>query len=274
MNRFGMLTRASSLAMILCVACAGCEHSAPKENLAKDATTAGEHSAPVKNTANKPISEPEPVAAAAEKHADKPAAAPSESTKPQTEIVVDKVPAAGAGILTADPLDSPNPVVPVVAMSDQHAATCLIKVGDAMPAAILPDINGEDRDLGKLLGERLTIVLFWTPENRSSVDELGELAAKIASALHARGVRVVGVCEQGTAETAKSIAEAAGASFPIMLDNDGAFMSHVATSKLPRTYLLDPSGKILWFDIEYSRAMWQDLRTSLRALLPDEPTMQ
>ena len=98
--------------MILCVACAGCEQSAPKENLEKDATTAGEHPAPVKNTAKKPISKPEPVAPAVEKHADTRAAAPAESAKPQTEVVVDKAPAAGAGILTADPLDSPIRLCP------------------------------------------------------------------------------------------------------------------------------------------------------------------
>jgi peroxiredoxin len=265
-----MLTRASSLAMFLAVACAGCGHSPAKENLAKEATTVGERSAPVKNTANKLISEPEPVSPKIEKQAEAPVATPADAAKPQVEIVVDNVPAESAGILTADPLDSSDEVVPVVALSDQHAGTCLIKVGDTMPGAILPDINGDNQDLSKLLGERLTIVLFWAPENRSSVDELGELAAKVASPLHARGVRVVGVCEQGTAETAKGIAEAAGASFPILLDNDGALMSHVATSKLPRTYLLDPSGKILWFDIEYSLAMWQDLRSSLRALLPNE----
>jgi peroxiredoxin len=270
MNCFRMLTRASSLAMLLAVACTGCGHSPAKENLAKDVTTAGERSTPVKNTANKPISEPEPVAPAADKHAEAPAATAVDAAKPQIESVVDKAPYEGAGILTADLLDSSAPVVPVVAMSDQHAGTCLIKVGDTMPGAILPDINGDNQDLSKLLGDRVTIVLFWTPENRSSVDELGELAAKVASPLHARGVRVVGVCEQGTAETAKGIAEAAGASFPILLDDDGALMSHVATSKLPRTYLLDPSGRILWFDIEYTRAMWQDLRTSLRALLPNE----
>jgi peroxiredoxin len=137
-----------------------------------------------------------------------------------------------------------------------------------MPNIALLDINGDSRDLQKLLGERLTIVMFWSPANPKSLEELGELAAKVASQLHPQGVRIYAICEHGTAETAKQIAEDAGATFPVVLDEDGAMMSHVATSMLPRTYLLDATGKILWFDIEYSHAMWRDLRQALRALIP------
>jgi hypothetical protein len=38
----------------------------------------------------------------------------------------------------------------------------------------------------------------------------------------------------------------------------------VASEKLPRTYLLDASGKILWFDIEYSRTTRQQLLSAIR----------
>ena len=167
-------------------------------------------------------------------------------------------PRPSAGILAEDPLDSPDPSVPPVVMSDQHSVTCLINVGDTMPEIALPDVNGDMQDLQKRLGERLTIVLFWSPESPSSIDELNEIVAKVARQLHPRGVHIYAVCEHGTAQTVKQIAEDAGASFPVVIDEDGAMMSHVATSKLPRTYLLDPAGKILWFDIEYSHAMWRE----------------
>ncbi len=260
----------------LCVACAllaagvaGCS-----QNEAKDETAKSPSSSAIKNIAHKPVTEDVPTqdVAAATPPVEKvpaPAAAeeksPASPPAPQPAAVVAEKDPAGAGILAEDPLDSADPVIRVVVMSEQHAATCLIKVGDTFPNATLPDINGDRQDVAKLLGERLTIVLFWSPENRSSVVELGELAARVASPLHVRGVRVVGVCEHATAETAKRIAESAGVSFPILLDNDGALFSHVATSKMPRTYLLDAGGKILWFDIEYSHAMWRDLRECLRA---------
>ena len=32
------------------------------------------------------------------------------------------------------------------------------------------------------------------------------------------------------------------------MDADGRVFAKVATEKLPRVYLLDPAGKVLWFD--------------------------
>ena len=52
-----------------------------------------------------------------------------------------------------------------------------------------------------------------------------------------------------------------------MLDPQGEYFKTVAKEKLPRVYLLDASGKILWFDIDYARAMRRDLQTAIRAVL-------
>jgi len=36
---------------------------------------------------------------------------------------------------------------------------------------------------------------------------------------------------------------------------------------MPRTFLLDANGKVLWFDVEYSRAARRDLIVSIKAVL-------
>ncbi len=36
---------------------------------------------------------------------------------------------------------------------------------------------------------------------------------------------------------------------------------------MPRTYLVDSQGKILWFDMEYSRSTRRDLRDAIRVVL-------
>jgi hypothetical protein len=41
----------------------------------------------------------------------------------------------------------------------------------------------------------------------------------------------------------------------------------VATEHLPRTYLLDAEGRILWFDLEYSRATARELINALHFFL-------
>ena len=237
MNCLRTFARGCCAGLAVAVASAGCSQKGATDETAKPMSATA-----IKNIAHKPVTEdvpaePRPAEPQPAENSNASAAAEEKSTEtasPQTTVVEAEKISTGAGILAEDPLDSADPIVPVVAMSEQHASTCLVKVGDTFPNATLPDINGDRQDVAKLLGEQLTIVLFWSPENRSSMIELGELAARVASPLHARGIRVVGICEHGTAETAKRIAESAGVSFPILLDDDGALFSHVATSKIPR----------------------------------------
>ena len=189
-------------------------------------------------------------------------------SQPRALVVVEPhAPASDDGILAPDLLDPPSPEVPPVIMSKQHQDTCLVNVGDTMPDARLADLNGKEQDLAKLLGDRLTVIFFWTVTDRHSVDELGDLAAKVASPLAAKGVKVVGICERDSAEEARKARDKAGVSYPVLLDPDGQFFSQLATRRLPRTYLVDATGKILWFDIEYTSPTRRDLREALRALV-------
>jgi len=55
-----------------------------------------------------------------------------------------------------------------------------------------------------------------------------------------------------------------------LLDADGSAMAKVGLEKLPRTYLLDAQGKILWFDIEYSRSTRRELLEAVRFVLGAE----
>ncbi len=159
------------------------------------------------------------------------------------------------------------PSMPRVAMSQQHAATCLVNVGQTMPEVALKDLEGRPQQLSKLLGERLTVVVVWSSAEIHSPIELNDLAVEVASPMAARGVRVVGVNERDGAETARKTAEAAGVDFPILLDGDGKFFAQLATERLPRTYLVDGAGKVLWLDIEYSRITHHDLRQAIRFVL-------
>ena len=51
-----------------------------------------------------------------------------------------------------------------------------------------------------------------------------------------------------------------------LIDADATYFKSVATEKLPRTYLLDQEGKILWFDIEYSQSTYRELLKTLDVL--------
>ena len=167
-------------------------------------------------------------------------------------------------------IDPANLVMPKVLLSSGQTATCLVGVGDPMPAIRLSDLAGKEQPLMQLLGERLTVVLFWRGGNPYSVAELADLETDVARPFGRRGVRVVAINELDKPDQVRQTVQKLGLKFPVLLDAKGQALAQVATRKLPRTYLLDASGKIVWFDIEYSRSTWRDLRQAIQFLLSQD----
>ena len=56
---------------------------------------------------------------------------------------------------------------------------------------------------------------------------------------------------------------------PVLLDSDGKYFDKLASAKVLRTYLLDSAGKILWFDVEYSRSTRRDLLAAIEVALTE-----
>jgi peroxiredoxin len=179
-------------------------------------------------------------------------------------------PAAGAAQPTfADQLDPAELIMPKVQLTERHAETCLAKVGDVMPDLRLPDLKGQEQSLSKLLGSKLTVVLFWRSGHPYDVEELADLGPDVSVPYAAQGVRVVAINEEDPPDRVREIVQRVGADFPVLLDSEGKGLAQVASQKLPRTYLLDPSGKIVWFDIEYSRSTRRDLMRAIRFTLSE-----
>jgi hypothetical protein len=76
----------------------------------------------------------------------------------------------------------------------------------------------------------------------------------------------VGIAVNESPEKAQATLKSVEADFPNLIDEDGRDFASVGSEKLPRTYLLDPKGKILWFDIEYSLGTRRELKQALRAV--------
>ena len=162
--------------------------------------------------------------------------------------------------------------MPEVVLSEAHAASSTVKVGDAFPDADLARADGKSQSVSSLLGKRLTVVAFWTSKEPYAVEELADLSRSIAAPYSGYGLTVIGINEGDSASDVQSTATDKEVVFPMLLDDQGKLLSQVATEKLPRTYLLDADGKVLWFDLEYSRTTRRDLLAAIRSQLSDEKT--
>ncbi|NLX99371.1 MAG: redoxin domain-containing protein [Rhodopirellula sp.] len=162
---------------------------------------------------------------------------------------------------------APPPKIPAVAMTEAMAATNLVSVGDSLPEGQLVDLKGDARSLKDSYGPQLAVVLFWNGENLYALQELQDLQIDVFEPYKDRGVGVIGVYVGDSAEVAREKTESAGATYPQLLDKDGAYFAKVAKEHLPRTYLLDAEGKILWFDLEYSTGTRRNLQQAIEVAL-------
>jgi peroxiredoxin len=166
-----------------------------------------------------------------------------------------------------EPVVPPPPTIPKVNLTESLAATCLVKVGDAMPETELPAPDGTNVPLKSLFGQKATVLFFCNSKNEYSMGELADLTAMVVEPYSERGIRVVGIDVGDTPEVVAQQIEALGVKFPVLLDPNGEYFAKVASEKVTRTYLLDAAGSILWFDMEYSVTTRNLLGQALRAVL-------
>ncbi len=259
----------ASLLIMASVAICGCGQGGPKSG---DVAQSGNEPAQLRPDASaKPLNPAAPdtgvqAASAQGRRSEmnvKPAvvASPQETDSPQSQETA----ASGARLPLPleEPIDS-GQAMPQVFMTEAHAKTCLVKVGDQMPALDLMAVDGTAKKFGDLLGKKLTVVCFWNGRLPTSLEELADLESRFLGEFGDDGLAVVGVNVGDDPQLAQELAGQAQAKFVNLSDRDGKAFAQVATEKLPRTYLLDASGKVLWFDLEYSRATRQGLLSAIR----------
>jgi peroxiredoxin len=162
--------------------------------------------------------------------------------------------------------------VPAVALSQGHQALSKVKVGDMMPEIAGPQVGGgSPTKLSSFFGEKATVVVFWNTDNRMSREQLADLGPEVIEPFGKSGVHVLGVAVGMSEADTSAALKAAGVDFTNWLDTDEKLFALVGSQKLPRTFVLDRTGKILWFDMEYSLGTRRELRQALRAIA-GEPT--
>lgn len=161
----------------------------------------------------------------------------------------------------------PDPVMPKVIMTETHAATCQVKVGDEMPDFTLDDLEGNQHTLGDVAGEKLTVIFFWNCRHIITRNALEDLQYDVWDVRQGQGVNVVGIDVGDSPDQVREMLAAAEVKFTTLLDPNGEYFAQVATGLLPRVYLLGPGRKVRWFDLEYSLSTRRQLLEAIRFML-------
>ncbi len=190
----------------------------------------------------------------------------------------------GPGTNVESPPETPKPVeppppptIPDVKMEETLRRTFLVWLGENLPEADLPDLQGQSHPIRSLFGKKLTIVVFWDSKKLSGLQELQDLAEGPAAAQGDKAVAVIAVAVGETAETARRALPEGAAKLPVLLDPDGAYFAKVARPSdktaidlLPRTYALDAAGKVLWLDAGYAEATSRGISRTIQVVLGEK----
>lgn len=174
-----------------------------------------------------------------------------------------------------EPEVKPPATIPPVNLLEKDRDACVVFVGDTMREVELPDQNDSVQALHELYGQKATVVCFWTNGEPpygpiSATGLLEDLQRDYAKPYAEKGLKVIAINVGDTAEIVSQQVQQSGATFPMLLDPEaGYFKKEVAKEKLPRLYLLDAQGKILWLDIEYSGPTREQLDQAVRAALEE-----
>jgi peroxiredoxin len=208
--------------------------------------------------------QPQPAANEADPSA---APAPASEAAPSISPAGPAPPTAVKAFVPLGELPDDQLTMPRVSFSRAHAQLCKVQVGDQFPNVELAKLDGKSQPFAELLGPKLTVVVLWNGKKPTSLQELGDLEPEVIARFGEQGVRIVAINSGDDPQLAGELAAQAGSGFVVLCDQAGTTLEQLAPGRVPSTYLLDPSGRVLWFDIEYSASTRRELVQAIRYTL-------
>lgn len=123
-------------------------------------------------------------------------------------------------------------------------------VGKALPLFVAQELNGERFDVQQLLGKKVMLINFWAtwcPPCREELPLLNQLQKELGP----EKFMILGLMEDDAGQISeyRSILQNFKNQIPVditvLADQDSAVAEKFGTFKLPETYLVDLSGKVL-----------------------------
>jgi peroxiredoxin len=146
--------------------------------------------------------------------------------------------------------------------SEQEEAT-LTKVGQVAPEFSIQQIDGTKFDLAKQRGS-VVVLNFFATWCGPCIQELPVLEREVWKEFEKKGVKVLVVGREETADKIKAFREKQKLTMPFAPDPDKKVYSLYATKFIPRTYVIDKGGKIVHQTVGYTPEEFKKLVEAVR----------
>lgn len=154
-----------------------------------------------------------------------------------------------------------QPVTTATEQQDDVEATTLIHAGDMAPDFTVEMLDGSSVTLSKLQGKP-TLLIFWATWCPPCREELSHLQEGVID-LFGDKINVLPISRGEKREVVEGFLDKMGYTFAVGLDGDQSIYRKYATNYIPRCWVIDSKGEVVYAGVGYDEAIAAEVQKEL-----------
>ncbi|MDR0544116.1 MAG: TlpA family protein disulfide reductase [Odoribacteraceae bacterium] len=142
----------------------------------------------------------------------------------------------------------------------------LVKIGDGAPDFEVQLFDGEKLATRALRG-RVVLLNFWATWNPPCLEEFKRVPAEIIERFEGKPFAYLAISREDTRDQVKAFREKTGYRFPMGLDPGREIFSKFAAASIPRDFVIDRAGKIVYMTSGYTEKGFSEMIRVIEKLL-------
>ncbi|MCH5330024.1 MAG: TlpA family protein disulfide reductase [Alistipes sp.] len=154
-------------------------------------------------------------------------------------------------------------------VEDEYSQTTLVKEGMEAPDFTVEMVDGSLFTLSEQRGN-VVLVNFWATWCPPCREELSHVQSDIVDRFAGRPFRMVAISRGEARETVEEFLSANGYRFPAALDPEQTVYQLFASNYIPRNFLIDADGKVVFTGIGYEEEEFAELTEMIENTLNNQ----
>lgn len=164
------------------------------------------------------------------------------------------------------PVEAKAADAPTITTQDDINETTLIHAGDEAPDFTVEMLDGSKQTLSALRG-KVVLVTFWATWCPPCRQEMAHMQEGVIDHFAGKDLVVIPISRGETRATVESFIKKMDYTFPVGLDHDKSIYLKYATNYVPRSFVIDREGKVVYVAVGYDEVVAEEINAAINASL-------